>query len=272
MMSATFASGQTKILPELMLAKTYQTDAKKIRIQNYWISEKLDGVRAYWNGSHFISRQGNVFHAPDWFTSVLPETPLDGELWLGRGTFEKLSGIVRRQTPQDSDWQKVKFMVFDLPLSARNFDDRLKQLRTIIEKVNALHVQIVKQYKVQTQEQLMLQLDEIVLKGGEGLMLHLGSSFYQGRRTNDLLKLKKYQDAEATIVQYFPGKGKYKGMLGAILVETADNKRFKIGTGFSDEERKSPPPIGSIITYKYYGLTNKGLPRFASFMRLRLTD
>lgn len=266
---AVFSAGMAKTAPELMLANIYKIDSDVLPVQNYWVSEKLDGVRAYWNGNQFISRKGNVYNAPGWFTKALPNTSLDGELWLGRGKFEKLSGIVRRHSPQDADWRNVKFMVFDMPLLPLNFDGRLKQLSKIIHEIDVPHIQLVKQYKVKTPDQLMKKLDEVVLLGGEGLMLHLGSSFYKGQRSNDLLKLKKHQDAEARVVEHLPGKGKYQGLLGAILVETYDKKRFKIGSGFSDDERENPPRIGSIITYKYYGLTNKGLPRFASFMRIR---
>lgn len=270
--STIYASGNPKKLPALILAKTYQMDVVNVSLQEYWVSEKLDGVRAYWNGRNFISRKGNIYHAPNWFLKGLPKIPLDGELWLGRGKFETLSAIVRRQFPKDSDWKNIRFMVFDLPSSKRDFNSRLAQLERMIKKLNMPHVQLIKQYKVQSQEKLMQDLDKIVSQGAEGLMLHLGSSFYKGRRTSDLLKLKKYEDAEAMVIQYFPGKGKYKGMLGAVLVETADGKMFKIGTGFSDEDRKNPPPVGSIVTYKYYGLTNKGLPRFASYMRRRMAD
>ena len=270
--SFSFASDNTKKAPDLLLANIYQPS---INLQDYWISEKFDGVRAYWNGANFVSRQGNVFHAPEWFTGVLPKMALDGELWLGRGEFERLSGVVRRQSPDDSSWSGIKFMIFDLPGHTGLFDERLifderlKRLEEIISNINTPHIQLIKQYKVSSHEILMKKLDDIVNQGGEGLMLHLGSSLYKSGRSDDLLKLKKHFDAEAKVINHISGKGKYKGMLGSMLVETADKKRFNIGTGFSDAERKNPPVIGSIITYKYFGLTNKGIPRFASFMRVR---
>lgn len=264
--ASPFSSGSTKQTPALMLAKVYQPG---ISLQDYWVSEKLDGVRAYWNGRHFISRQGNVFHAPEWFVAPLPTTALDGELWSGRGKFEQLSGIVRRQLPDDSDWHDIKFMAFDLPDNPQYFDGRLARLKKIIGNINVPHILLVKQVKVSTHEALMKKLDDIVQLGGEGLMLHSGSSAYKNGRSDDLLKLKKYLDAEAVVIKHLSGKGKYKGMLGSMLVETMDEKRFKIGSGFSDAQRKNPPAIGSTITYKYFGLTNKGIPRFASFLRSR---
>lgn len=253
-------------IPKLLLANTYRPD---INLQDYWVSEKLDGVRAYWDGKHLISRQGNIYAAPAWFTAVLPNIPLDGELWSGRGRFAQLSGLVRRQAASDADWHDIKYMIFDLPGSTDTFDLRLTQLEQIIDAINANHIQLIRQYRISSHEALMQKLDDIVQQGGEGLMLHRGSSRYINARTDDLLKLKTYLDAEATVIQYLPGAGKYRGMLGSILVETPDAIRFRIGTGFSDQERKNPPAIGSVITYKYFGLTNSGIPRFASFIRVR---
>ena len=252
--------------PHLLQANIYSSD---IQLQGYWVSEKLDGVRAYWNGKNLLSRQGNVFQAPEWFTSVLPEAALDGELWLARGQFEVVSGLVRRYSPDATDWREVKFMIFDLPNHAGTFDKRLNRLKAIVTEINAPHVQLVEQFKVSSHKVLMKNLDDVVEQGAEGLMLHLGSSLYKSGRSDDLLKLKKHFDAEAVVIAYLPGKGKYEGLLGSMLVETTDKIRFKIGTGFSDEERKNPPAIGSTITYKYFGLTKKGVPRFASFMRMR---
>ena len=205
----SLSASEDRPIPDLLLANIYQSD---IKLQNYWVSEKFDGVRAYWNGANFVSRQGNVFHAPEWFTCVLPEKALDGELWLGRGMFEQLSGVVRRQSPDDSSWSGVKFMIFDLPGHAGVFDERLKRLEEIISKINASHIQLIEQFKVLSHDVLMKKLDDIVEQGGEGLMLHLGSSLYKNGRSDDLLKLKKHFDAEAMVINHIPGKGKYKGM------------------------------------------------------------
>ena len=254
--------------PKLQLANIYRAE---INLQDYWVSEKYDGVRAYWNGNQLFTRQGNAINAPDWFTAPLTDTPLDGELWLTRGKFETVSGIVRRHTPIDADWRAIKYMVFDLPKSTGTFDLRLQRLEQQIENINATHIQLVEQIKIPSEELLLLKLDQLVAVNGEGLMLHRGSSLYSNARSDDLLKLKKHADAEAVVIQHLPGKGKFKGMLGSLLVESKDKKRFKIGTGFSNSERENPPPVGAVITYKYFGLTSTGLPRFASFMRIRNT-
>ena len=257
--------------PALQLANTYKAE---VQLKDYWVSEKLDGVRAYWNGEAFISKQGQTYHAPSWFTHDFPRFALDGELWLTRAKFDELSGIVRKQNPVDEEWQKVSYHVFDLPGSDKNFDERLEYLRrffAITTVPSWLH--LIPQYKVENSAILQDKLKQIETLNGEGLMLHKGSSYYHAGRDDDLLKLKTYQDAEAQVIGYLPGKGKYVGALGALLVialnHEAKGETFKIGTGFSDHERLNPPELGAIITYKYYGLTSKGLPRFASFMRIR---
>ena len=253
-------------LPNLQLANKYND---QINLYNYWVSEKYDGVRAFWNGKQLVSRQGNIINTPTWFTAPLTATQLDGELWLDRGKFDQLSGIIRRRSPVDDNWRNIKYMVFDLPDSAQVFDQRLELLKLLIKDINTPHIQLVEQVKVSTHSALMQKLDEVVDNNGEGLMLHLGSSTYKNTRSDDLLKLKKYSDAEAVVIKHIPGKGKFKGLLGSVLVEMADKKRFKIGTGFSNADRNNPPAIGSVITYKYFGLTNNGIPRFASFLRVR---
>ena len=255
--------------PSLMLANIYHQD---IPLTKYWVSEKFDGVRAYWNGEQLISRQGNIYHAPDWFISEFPNTPLDGELWLGRQRFDELSGAVRKQTPDESEWRKIRFMVFDLPKAVGTFDQRLSELNNIIASNTSPYLKLVKQQKFNDEPALIAYLEEVIAMGGEGVMLHLGSAPYRSIRSYDLLKLKRYQDAEAVVIDHLPGKGKYEGMLGALLVATDDGRRFKIGSGFSDAQRITPPAIGTNITYKYFGFTNKGTPRFASFLRVRNAD
>lgn len=252
--------------PKLMLANSYH---EGINVTDYWVSEKLDGVRAYWNGTQLISRQGNVFAAPDWFTADFPKIPLDGELWMGRGTFETLSGAVRKTTPVDSEWRAIRLMVFDMPEQAGDFNQRLETLRRMFAQKHSPYITLVAQEKLPSQKALMARLDEVVNAGGEGLMLHLGSAPYRGVRSDDLLKLKRFEDAEATVLAHIAGTGKYQGAMGALLVQNSAGVQFKIGTGFSDAQRKNPPPIGSQITYRYRSITNKGVPRFASFMRVR---
>ncbi len=259
-------AGSKELKPQIQLANIYR---KNIDVQNYLVSEKLDGVRAYWDGEKLISREGNVFNAPRWFLEGFPREHFEGELWISRGKFEELSGIVRRETPDDSSWQKVRLMLFDMPNHSGNFAKRLEAMKNLVAKAQSKYLQVIEQLPVSSHEELNKRLKEVVKNGGEGLMLHRFESLYQALRNDDLLKLKPFEDDEAVVVSHIAGKGKFSGMMGALLVENRDKIRFKIGGGFSEEQRKSPPKIGSIITYKFFGKTKNNRPRFPSFIRIR---
>ncbi|MFM9923671.1 DNA ligase [Variovorax sp. H27-G14] len=252
--------------PSLMLADVYR---QGMSLNDYWVSEKYDGVRGYWDGKQLWTRGGERVMAPAWFTAPLPKQPLDGELWAGRGRFPHAMSTVRSQTPSDTAWHEMRFMVFDLPAQAGDFSTRLAALRKLLPITDAPWVVPVPQERATTHEALQALLDKTVKMGGEGLMLHRGSAPYRGERNSDLLKVKPYDDAEARVIEHVPGKGKHSARLGALVVETADGKRFKLGTGLTDAEREHPPAIGSWVTYRYNGTTAKGLPRFARFMRIR---
>ena len=248
------------------LANAYHGD---VDLSRYWVSEKLDGVRARWDGAALYSRGGNRFNAPASFVESFPGEALDGELWMGRGTFEVLSGAVRRETPDPAAWRRIRYMVFDVPEVAAPFDERLRRMRGMFAEPPSPHIALVEQFRVASEAELMATLEKVVADGGEGLMLRDGRSFHRAGRSDDLLKLKTYADAEAVVVAHLPGKGKYRGMLGSLLVEMPDGRRFKLGTGFTDVERRNPPPVGATVTYKHAGTTVNGIPRFASFLRIR---
>ena len=251
--------------PALQHAKVYTTG---IDLSRYWVSEKLDGVRGYWNGTHLLTRSGQPIHAPAWFVSVLPDYPLDGELWIARGQFEQISGLIRRKHTEDAEWADVKYMLFDLPEHVGMFSARIEAMSALIKRVDKPWVSMIPQSRFSSESDVMTELDRIVSLGGEGLMLHRDDAYYRSGRTNALLKLKPWADAEARVVAHLPGKGKYQHKLGALLVETPEGIRFKLGSGFSDAQRSQPPDIGRWVTYKYTGLTKNGVPRFASFLRL----
>lgn len=260
--------------PPLMLANVLQ-NSSGIDLDPYWVSEKYDGVRAFWDGKRLISRQGNEYHAPSWFIADFPEVPLDGELWLAREQFDRLSGIVRKHNPIDEEWRHVRYMVFDLPHHSGTFNQRLLALQSLT--LLPTHLVIIPQWRITSEEALLAQLDYFVKNKAEGLMLHDGRSLYSAKRSDDLLKLKPSFDREAIVTGYEPGKGKYEGMMGAVWVEASLNdnegklikQTFKIGSGFSDDDRKNPPAIGNEITFQYSGLTSTGKPRFARYLRVR---
>ncbi len=252
--------------PPLQLASVYQQPAD---IAQYWVSEKLDGVRGYWDGQKLFTRNGNALPVPNWFSKNWPNTAMDGELWSARGEFEKISACVRTTKSDGSCWRALKLMVFDLPQLPLPFSQRVPLMQEIITTTNSPYLNMIKQQKVGSIERLHALLNNVVENNGEGLMLHLATASYHNGRTKNVLKLKKYQDAEAIVIAHTPGKGKFQRLLGAIKVRTPEGIEFKIGSGFSNQERQHPPKIGSIITYKYIGKTRRGVPRFASFLRIK---
>ena len=262
-------AGQRRALtgaPALMLANVYRPG---VPLHAYWLSEKYDGVRGFWDGRRLLTRGGTVVQAPAWFTQGWPAEPMDGELWAGRGRFEETVSTVRQQTPDDEAWRRIRFMVFDLPAHPGVFSERIVAYRSLVQGMDRPWVQAVPQERVSSHEALGHRLDQMVRSGGEGLMLHRGDSLYRAVRSDDLLKVKTHEDAEAQVLGSVPGRGKYVGAMGALLVQSPDGRRFRIGSGFSDALRQQPPPTGTWVTYRYRGLHDSGLPRFATFLRIR---
>lgn len=252
--------------PSLLLA---QEAASDIDPRGWLVSEKLDGVRAHWDGRALRFRSGLPIAAPAWFTQRLPAQPLDGELWLDRGRFEVLSGIVRRTQPDDAAWRQLRYMLFELPDGAGGFAQRAQRLTALARQTGWPPLQAVEQQVIATREVLQQRLQQVLRAGGEGLMLHRADSAYHTGRSPALLKLKPLQDEEAQVVGYVTGRGRHAGRLGALRVRTAQGTQFLLGTGFSDAERETPPPLGAWVSYRYRGHTADGLPRFARFLRVR---
>jgi DNA ligase-1 len=251
--------------PPLLLAESWDGVAN---LAGWWMSEKLDGVRAYWTGKGFLSRQGNVYHAPDWFVQGLPDVPLDGELWLGRKLFQRAVSIVRRQDKSDL-WKDIRFRIFDAPALDQEFEARMEFVRRTIEEHRPKHAEAHEHELCKDIEHMRKELARVEALGGEGLMLRQPGSKYAAGRSATLLKVKTFHDAEARVVGHEPGAGRHKGRLGALLVEMADGTKFAVGTGFSDAERSTPLPLGSTITFRYQELSEAGVPRFPSFVGIR---
>lgn len=230
----------------------------------YLISEKLDGVRALWDGRELRFRSGRLVAAPAWFLALLPAEALDGELWLARRQFDALSAAVRRSEPRDAEWRRISYQVFELPRGEGRFEQRAARLQQLVGGV----VQPVAQFRLDTPAALRERLRQVVAAGGEGLMLHHADAPLASGRSDWLLKLKPQRDAEAQVVAHELGKGRYAGVMGALELETPEGLRFRLGTGFSDAQRRDPPPLGSWVTYRYRELTPAGKPRFASFVRV----
>ena len=240
-----------------------------IDVASWLVSEKLDGVRARWDGRQLLTRAGNRIDAPGWFTAGWPTQAIEGELWIGRGQFQVVSDVVRKGQVDVSTWRQVIFMAFDLPASPQPFATRTVALRELVKRTASPHLKRIAQAHLTSNAQLNERLDTVVAGGGEGLMLHHAFAHYHAGRTDQLLKYKRWSDAEARVIGYRPGKGKYAGMVGALLVSDAHGRRFALGSGLRDADRARPPAIGSLVTFRYNGLTAKGTPRFARYQRVR---
>jgi DNA ligase-1 len=250
---------------EMMLPGVY---AEGHDITGWLISEKLDGVRGYWDGKQLWSKNGKAFQPPAAFVRDLPDFALEGELWGGRGAFEKTASIVLKKEAHDG-WLQLKFAIFDVPGMTGGFVLRLEKARDWFAEHPSPYAFVIPQVPVRDGGDLQDELQRVQELGGEGLIVREPDALYTGGRSTQILKVKDFQDAEAVVVEHLPGQGRNTGRLGALLVELPDGTRFKIGSGFSDEERENPPPIGEAITFKYFGYHQSGIPRFPSFLRIR---
>ncbi|HEX7035670.1 MAG TPA: DNA ligase [Pseudomonadales bacterium] len=252
-------------LPAPMLATEYMPG---VDVSAYLVSEKLDGVRGRWDGTVLRFRSGEPIHAPAWFTSGWPAEPLDGELWTGRGRFDEVSGIVRALTPDDAEWRRVRFMTFDLPAHPGPFAERAAALAALVRTADIDWLQTIPQFRVCSAAELERRLDAVIARGGEGLILHHREARYRPGPSRLLLKYKRPREAGAVVVGHTEGRGKYRGLVGALIVERPDGRRFRLGSGLTDAERAAPPPPGSRVIYRFDGLTANGLPRFPRLVRI----
>lgn len=289
----------------VLLAKTYFKNNGDPAIPDptgWWQSEKLDGYRAVWDGTKFVSRTGKEFHSPQWFKDIMPpKVPLDGELWMGRQSFEKTGGI-RHKKPRDDVWIQVQYHVFDMPTVNKPFEVRKDLIEVLTHHLLDLaHVVVQNKHpkiwtllrangnpdhwkpilpvahkKVANKAQVIKDLNAMVRKGGEGLMLRKPGSLYEGKRSSTLLKVKKAFDTECKIIGYKPGSGKYSGKLGAFHCQLVSDPKIKFYlSGMTDAVRdsyKTTHPVGTIVTFTYNETSKSGVPRFPRYQRIRVLE
>jgi DNA ligase-1 len=176
--------------------------------------------------------------------------------------------IVKKQHPH-SGWLELQFAIFDVPLESGGTLKRLSRAEKWFAGHPTSLVFVIPQQIIVDEQHLGKELHRIEALGGEGLMVRKADAPYSSGRSGTILKVKSFFDMEAVVVAHIEGKGRNKGRLGSLLVELPGNIRFKIGTGFTDAQRQNPPAVGSVITFKYYGFLESGIPRFASFLRVR---
>ena len=270
--SACYAHATSTDKPSLLLLKTYTLNQP---VSGWVMSEKLDGVRAYWDGQKLISRNGTVFAVPDWFVADFPPFEIDGELWFKRSAFAEVVSIVNKHQPHKG-WNRLTYQIFEVPNQAGGLLQRLGVLEAYLQKNPSRFIKVIPQVPIVSNQQVQAELNRIVQLGGEGVVLRNPNDDYHTGRSASSLKLKLKQDAECKVTGYTQGKGKYFGQVGALVCDivsgqftdlTQSARTIKVGSGLSDRERKVPPKIGRVITFQYLGLTKNGLPRFPVFLR-----
>lgn len=250
--------------PSLLLLKEY----REHNVTGWLMSEKLDGVRAYWDGTNLLSRGGKAFAVPKWFIKDFPPFAIDGELWTKRNDFETVQSIVSRKKPHDG-WKKITYNIFEVPYQKGGLTNRLQVLEGYLAKHRSSFIKIIPQIMCESNEHLKTVLSEIETKGGEGLVVRDPDASYINKRTSKALKVKSFQDAECEVIAIHKGKGKYRDMMGSFRCKGDGDLMFKVGSGLKDAQRQNPFAIGTIITYKHQGFTQKGKPRFPVFLRTR---
>lgn len=257
---------------------------------------------------HFYSRTGKGFNAPEWFLVGMPSQKtlkgriIDGELWAGRENFQ-LMGTVRKKVPVPEEWHNIQFVVYDITNIEKGFTERIKDLQKIVkitkEKWNTITkknmeypfnnlkcpISFTEQKKITSHKMMDKFYEDIISNGGEGIMIKHPNSSYMNGRSSYMLKYKPAFDREAMIIDYKPGKpdSKYDGMLGAFVckplincdtymtIDEDDDHIFTL-SGMDDKLRdnyEKTHPKGTIITYECSGWTDKGIPRFARYLRKR---
>ncbi len=246
--------------PQLLLLKTYSDQ----NISGWVMSEKLDGIRAYWNGKKLLSRNGKEIFAPTWFTKDYPPFEIDGELWTKRGDFDNISSIVRDKIPSKY-WKDIKHHIFEVPNAKGNLFERLNKVKPYENNI----IKIIPQIKIINKSHLKEFHKKLEILGAEGVVVRDPKASYINKRTSKALKVKSFQDTECRIIGYTQGKGKYKDKVGAIICKMENKVIFKIGSGLSDKFRTNPLKIGTIVTFKYQNITKNGKPRFPVYLRIK---
>ena len=252
---------------EMWLLQQFDPQVIQARPQSFVYSEKLDGVRAFWDGKNLYSKGGKLLTPPSFFTQNFPPFAIEGELWSKRGDFENIVSILK-STKKKEKWRELKFYIFEVPNQQGGILKRLEVLEAYLASQPAPFISIIPQLPLNTLQALQDALGAITQAGGEGVVVREKDAPYYTGRNKKAMKLKLYEDRECKITSYVQGKGKFENLVGSIICLDGDVE-FKIGSGMSEDFRKNPPKVGTIITYKYFGLNKNKLPKFPVFLRIR---
>jgi DNA ligase-1 len=262
----------------------------------WWASEKMDGLRALWNGASLVTRASpgkdpKAFSsAPAWFVAALPPGfALDGELWMGRGKFHEVAGISNAKEPDELKWRRVRYAVFDAPAVAGGLEARLGAARAAVlgsrrrwsksaAAKRVYPVAVVALKAVRDDAHLDAMMRETVAKGGEGLVLRSPGGPYVPRRSKHMLKMKAAEDTEMVVTGHQAGAGRHAGAMGALVGEELDANgkktglRVVVGTGFTDAQRRDHLalyPVGTVVSVAFMERTPAGALRMPSFRGVR---
>jgi len=242
-------------------------------ITNWYIQEKIDGVRAVWDGECFRSCSHKIFPVHKAIIDIAKTTfgdrMIDGEFSCGRGMFQRTVSIVRNTHSTLLQWMGIKYYMFDcITDKNKTYRRRYKELKSLpCEYANFIVLPILA--TIDKRSTIQEQLDKIMALGGEGLIIRNPKKEYLPGRSSYLLKIKKFTTTEVIVTGYTDGEGKYSGMVGALVCEQYDGRQVLVGTGLTDADRMQPPPIGSEITIKYQNLSTDGIPRHPVFVEVR---
>ena len=221
----------------------------------WWMSEKLDGVRAFWTGEKLVSRGGHPINAPDWFLKNLPPMAVDGELWAGRAQFQSADAAL--DGLESEVWKNINYMLFDAPHEPGGFEDRFGRLLEWDADTDRNHVTVLPQARCAGQAHLQDYFESVIAQRGEGVMLRQPGSAYEPRRSDAMLKLKPIDDTPATVIDHKPGK-----RYGSVVVQCADGREFSVSA-----KRDMNVEVGQSIVVRHNGVTENGIPKFPRLVR-----
>jgi len=250
------------IAQTLQLPKIYKGDEN---ITNWMMSEKLDGIRGYWNGKKLFTKRGKILYPPDWFIKNFPPFELDGELWTTQNDFENIQSIVMTKNPSPR-WKQISYNIFEVPNAKGDFPTRLLKIRNWLKKNPTKFIKIIPQTICKGQKELNIFLNQVIKNSGEGIIAKNPNKLYFTGRDKNSLKVKKFYDTEGKVIAHNYRKS---GKLKSLVIEMKNGVIFNLGGGFSEKQRENPPAIGKIVTFKYYSFTKNKKPKFASFLRVR---
>jgi DNA ligase-1 len=254
----------------VMLAESWD---ERIDPKGWLMSEKFNGWRTEFDGKVLKSASGQIIDAPADLVRSLPPIPLDGELWLGRGQghLQDIGSIVAHAS--DPRWARLYYVVFDLPdEKAGPFSERLRIIQYALRSPPP-RVAVIPYVECKSRQHWDEFFQGVVEENGEGAMLRRPASRYVRRRSSDLLKRKKFFDDVAEVIGYEPGKNGCVGMMGALKCRLENGIEFKIGTGFTNDQRRKALtlfPLHSWVEFSYPELSKEGKPIGSpSFQRVR---